>query len=406
MKYGIIFHMAPSNGTKRVVIALDFARPNGQGKFAGIMRFLNARKLHWDIRLKRGPGEFLPIDVKRLPNWNVDGIIYSIPTRGSDTKTATRLLAKLGKPLVVIDPDDPSLFNDGGKKTIFVRTDADSIGAAAVEHLAGQPHYRSFGYVHDTLVRSWSVLCGNAFNAALSNQGLVLKTYRPPHADVDDFQHLREWLRALPKPASVLTASDDRAITVYEACDAERLAIPNDVSILSIDNDRLICDNLTPALSSIAPDHEKEGYAAAAMLSQLMRGGRISRRHEYAYPIKSISVRASSLPAVTGAGLVHRALRLIRENVRRPATPDAIADALLVSRSLLDQRFRSIRGNTLHAEIEIAKLNEVKDMLETTSATIKEIAAACGFPDQFYLMRLFKRRFGTTMRDWRNTLVR
>ena len=397
--------MNMQNRQKRVVVALDFARPDGPRKLAGIMRFLTARKLHWDIRLKRGPGEFLPIDVRNLPHWHVDGIIYSIPVRGNDARRSVSALATLKLPLVVIDPGDEPVFVRNKRRIAFVRTNSASVGEAAANLLTSHPAYRSFGYVSDTLMRKWNIRRGLDFAKALQERGFSVSIYSPPHAGRDDFADLRHWLRKLPKPAGVLVAYDDRAFTVYEACKLEGLHIPDDIALVSVDDDELLCENLAPTLSSIRPDHEKEGYAAAALLSQLMRRGLVRHEHTTDCPVRGATVRSSSPSAAYGSGLVHDALMAIRKKIRTVLTPGDIARELKVSRSLLELRFRQIRGNTLHAEIEEQKMRLVREHLRKGQRTAKEIAADCGFSDPFYLMRLFKKRHNLTMREYAKSLI-
>lgn len=397
--------MSKSKRQKRIVVALDFARPDGPRKLAGIMQFLTARNLHWDIRLKRGPGEFLPIDVLNLPRWNVDGIIYSIPVRGKDAKRAAAALTTLKTPLVVIDPGDEPLFVRNRKRIAFVRTDSASVGEAAANHLTSHPAYHSFGYVSDTLMRKWNAHRGQDFAKALLERGFTTSIYRPPHAGKDDFMDLRRWLKGIPKPAGVLVAYDDRALTVYEACKLENLRIPDDVALISVDDDELLCENFTPTLTSIRPDHEKEGYAAAALLSQLMRGGVIRREHTTEYPVRGITVRSSTLPTAYGSGLVHDALMLIRKKLRTAITPNEIAQELKVSRSLLDLRFRRIRGCTLHAEIDNQRMKLVCERIKKGPGTAKEIAADCGFTDPYYLMRLFKKHYNLTLREYAKSSI-
>ncbi len=47
------------------------------------------------------------------------------------------------------------------------------------------------------------------------------------------------------------------------------------------------------------------------------------------------------------------------------------------------------------------RLEEVKKRLTSSDASIATIAQACGFHDTSYLMTLFQRKIGMTMRAWR-----
>lgn len=47
------------------------------------------------------------------------------------------------------------------------------------------------------------------------------------------------------------------------------------------------------------------------------------------------------------------------------------------------------------------RLEAVKKLLATTNRPIHTITEACGYSDITYLKKLFKKRFGVSMREWR-----
>ena len=49
-----------------------------------------------------------------------------------------------------------------------------------------------------------------------------------------------------------------------------------------------------------------------------------------------------------------------------------------------------------------ARLKRVCSLLKETQTPIGDIAGMCGFDSDGYLKELFRRRFGCSMRDWRN----
>lgn len=393
--------------TKRVVIALDLAKPDGRRKLSGIMRYLEARRVHWDIRIKRGADEFSEGGVTNFPNWNIDGVIYSLPIRNaesrlrdSESQKAARALAKLKTPLVVIDPADLPDFMNRKRNISIIRTDTESLGEAAADSFISQGRCKAFAFVPDVLDRDWSARRGNSFARALEARGQTCIRFQSNKERKDDFRELRLWLKSLPKPVGILVAYDDRALTVIEACSAEHLSIPRDVSILSVDNDDFLCENCVPTLSSIQPNHEKSGYAAGALLSAMMRKS-TSKPHINELPIRSIVHRGSTLPVSSAGKLIHRALDYIRKNALKGIGPRDVVAHLGISRSLADIRFRELLKTSMGETIETARLEHVTTLLLTTNASIKEIASQSGFKDPIYLMHLFKRRMGITMCAYR-----
>jgi len=75
---------------------------------------------------------------------------------------------------------------------------------------------------------------------------------------------------------------------------------------------------------------------------------------------------------------------------------------LKVSRSLAELRFRELQRQTIHDAITTARLEEVKHRLATTHDTIEQISTDCGWQSANSFKNLFKRRFGISMRDYRN----
>ena len=389
---------------KRVVVAVDLSRPSGQRQFNGLTRYLHSRKVRWDLRIKRTIAECMVRNVEEFPAWDIDGIIYAHPQHSPEARAALSRLASLDIPLVVIDPGDNPEICKRSKDIALVRTEPDSIGEMAAQCFLSQGSCRSYGYVPDVLDREWSRLRGDAFAAALRSNGAECRFFRPSAFAINDFSEICAWLKSLPKPAGILAAYDDRALTVIEACAAEGLSIPRDVSLLSVDDDEMLCENCIPALSSIRPDQERSGYVAGALLSELMRHGSV-KQHVTSLTVKSITHRSSTLAASPSGRLVQSALAFIRKNSRRAIGPKDVAAHLGVSRPLIDLRFRELLKTSVGRTIETERMNAVCTELSSGHYTIKEIAEHCDYADASQLMHRFKRHFGMTMREWRKQQI-
>ena len=397
--YDIILPMNPKRN-KRVVVALDMTRPDGLRKYAGLTRYLQSRNVHWDIRLKRSIMECTAEQVAAFHAWDIDGVIYSQPQTSEAAHEALAHLADMDNtPLVVIDPGDNAAIKRRDRNVAIIQTDPDSIGDTAAHYFLSQGSCRSYGYVPDVLDRSWSRRRGEAFAAALGRQGIECSIFHPSKIYSNDFDELCQWVKAMPRPVGLLAAYDDRALTVLEVCASEGLSIPRDVSLLSVDDDELVCKNCVPSLSSIRPDQERAGYAAGAFLSGLMRTG--SGRHVKTLSVKSIIHRNSTLGVSRAGLLVQKALAYIRGNVRRGIDPGDVVAHLKVSRPLLDLRFREMLGTSVGKTIEQERLAAVCTALTHSDAKLHKIAEDCGYTSQFSLMHAFKRHFGITAAEYR-----
>ena len=83
------------------------------------------------------------------------------------------------------------------------------------------------------------------------------------------------------------------------------------------------------------------------------------------------------------------------------STADVIAH-LKVSRSLLDLRFRQLRNESVMDAILAVRLAAVRERVEKTDRKFLAIGTECGFRNPDYLKRLFRKRFGMSMREWRD----
>ncbi len=62
------------------------------------------------------------------------------------------------------------------------------------------------------------------------------------------------WLRKLPTPVGLLASNDIRAQQVLIACQNAGMRVPDDVAVIGVDNDDVICPLCDPPLSSVEPD--------------------------------------------------------------------------------------------------------------------------------------------------------
>ena len=70
-----------------------------------------------------------------------------------------------------------------------------------------------------------------------------------------------------------------------------------------------------------------------------------------------------------------------------------------ISRALADRLFRSVVGHTILEEIHAVRLTRAKELL--VAGTQSDIGAAeCGYASYDDFRRVFRRRVGTTARQW------
>ena len=73
-----------------------------------------------------------------------------------------------------------------------------------------------------------------------------------------------------------MAGNDIRGIQMLDACRRAGVAVPEEVAVVGVDNEELVCVLAYPPLSSVIPDAYRVGYEAAAMLDQMMKGHRVT----------------------------------------------------------------------------------------------------------------------------------
>ena len=309
-------------------------------------------------------------------------------------------------PAVLIDPVDESQLPRGllARHSVLA-SDQRAIGELAAEHFL-ERGFTSFAFVGEIHGINWSRERGAAFAARIQRAGVACAMYgalsvREKRDWVVERHGLSAWLRGLPKPVAVFAAMDARGRQVLDACLTAGLDVPNDVAVLAVDNDELICDSTTPPLSSIELDTDRMGFEAARLLDEAMRHrGKAKRVTRTFAPIKVMARRSTEAVHIADP-LVARALEFIWLNAYTPiGVPDIVAH-VKVSRRLLELRFRKARAGTLQEELQRTRLKRVKAMLAETNLSVTAIAKACGFTSKSYLGKVFRNAFGITMTRYR-----
>ena len=387
-----------SKRIRRVAVVLRMSGTAGRDILTGIFHFTRSNA-NWRTRLFQMPDEFTPDAFRTEMAVGLDGIIASEP--GPD-ETA-RLVCNSRVPVSFIG--DPGPILSGRKSHIaFTRNDDEVVGRMGAHYLASLGQRRSYGFVPTVSDQYWSTSRLKGFKAALAARGTGAEVFDSPGTapgSREDLAALKDWLAALPKPAAVMTSWDTRATQVLAMCKDAHIKIPSQVAVIGVDNDELLDESSDPPVTSILPNHEQLGYAAARTLNNLMV--RRSVRSSAPFLVKPVKVveRESAVASAPAAHLLSRATAYIRKNAVKGIKVKDVAAFLGVSRRLADLRFQQFSGEAINETITRHRLDAVKKFLATTNRPIKTISEECGYIDPSYLKVLFKRRFGCTMRDWR-----
>lgn len=201
---------------------------------------------------------------------------------------------------------------------------------------------------------------------------------------------LKRAIKPLSKPLGIFCYSDYDAAKIETFCIEAGYSIPDDIAILGVDNDPLVCENLRVPLSSVRHDLVRIGYDGAALLDRLMHGEK-APRDPILVPPNGVELRASTDSFVTADPLIRSVIQFFRENIARDIGISDASKFIGIPRHKLNAHFTRVLGETIYATLIRLRLFEVKRLLSQTNLSIKEIALSTGFCHAQHLNNTFRR---------------
>ena len=228
--------------------------------------------------------------------------------------------------------------------------------------------------------------------------------------DIDRLTHVHwpaliAWLGELPKPIGIMAAEDGVAHDLAAACQEAGIPVPDQVAIIGVNNDDLLCEGAWPPLSSIDPDYTRVGYQAAMLLDRLLRGEAVpaDERVIRLPPIGVVQRVSTSVLAVKDPSLAE-AVRFIREHACDPCSVDDVLREIAVGRRWLERQFVAQLGRTPHDEIIRVRIDTARRLLLRPEFGVMQVAERCGF-SKVQFMRAFRQQTGTTPAAYRRSAL-
>jgi len=374
----------------RVALLIESSNAYGRGLLAGIYDHATVSE-HWVTFLPEHGRGAPPLE--SLHAWRGDGIIARI-----ENERIAAVVRELGLP--TIDTSAARLLPE----LPYVETDDVAIARLAAEHLC-EIGFRHFAFCGDRRFR-WSENRRIAFERELAARGHALDVFEMPASArrggiAAENERLGRWLASLPQPVAVFACYDVLARRVIEACHDLAISVPEQMAVLGVDDDELLCRLTTPPLSSVIPDARGAGRLAAELLDSLLAGRPVSPEH--LLPPRGVAVRQSTDVVSVDDPVVVAAAQFIRKNISRGIKVEDVAAASHVSRRKLEQRFVRSLARTPHEEIVRTQWRLVEDLLQNTELKLVAIARRCGFKHPEYMTTAFTKRYGCSPSEWRRT---
>ena len=380
----------------RVGLFIQSSLEYGRGLLRGVGAYMREHGA-WEVYHRSGEiPESLPSHFHR---WQPRGILAQL----ADPKLRRQVL-RLKVPVV-------DLFTQHRSRRIpRIGVDNEAVARLAADHLL-ERGYKNFAY------------CGFADVFYCEERRVALVEYlrqrdhklavfnSPAHAGTTgvfnieaagqlDIHQMGIWLDTLPKPLGVIAASDVRALQVLSACRGYGMAVPDQVAVIGVGNDEVLCNLCDPLLSSVQLKTEEIGYRAATVLEGMMRGEKPERMLTLVEPLGMVTRQSTAALAIEDAD-VAAAVRFIRERASQGITVQDVVNHVAVSQSTLQRRFARTLGRSPRQEIIHVQVERVKDLLASSDLPLAKIAELAGFSYLECMCKLFKSKQGLTPGQYR-----
>lgn len=376
-----------------VALFIETSRSHGRGLLNGVRRFI-AEKEEWSVfMMPRSLDSQIPDWISR---WKGDGIL---------TRTMSQEVAD-----AIADSGIPTIELRSTKLQHpfpFLGIDNRAMGRMVAEHFL-ERGIRNFG-VYEIGIEVYFEERRDNYVQTIQDAGYEVSVF----SAVEDSEVPREWekhqeemanwVRGLPKPVGIMACTDQLGFWLLDACERANISVPDEVAVVGVENDEILCMMARPPLSSVAFNSSRIGYEAAALLSRLMKGAPVPQEPFLISPLGIVTRQSSDVVAVDNPELA-LSLRYIRENACRGIQVKDILDAVPLSRTALERQMKAAIGRSPKAEMIRIQLERAKELLVSTDLSLAQISQKVGFRHAQHFSTTFKEKLGETPGAYRSKM--
>lgn len=374
---------------KTILFFSSASRHSCRKRVAGVLRFFRGS----DVQVQVVECNYQKINVPKLLNfWRPAGCIAEC---GSDKNTFNP--SSFGDiPVVYLDKDPAQ--KDGVRFSVNADLEGSATLAAKELLSLNLPHYAFVGFRKPLF---WSTARERCFVDAIRLNGKSCHVFEDKgDSEIRRLKGLRKFLRELPKPCGLFAAFDGTGEEVLVACQQEKIAVPDDIAVLSIDNNEEICEQTKPTLSSICPDFENAGFLCGELLALQLTNPKAEPQSRTFGLLGVVRRRSTTIFAKTDPKVTD-ALEFIRVHACEHIRVDDVAKVMGCSKRTAEIRFVQLVKHTIAEEIREVRLARAFALLRHPNQAIDSIANLCGYESDSTLRYAFKARTGLSMREWR-----
>jgi LacI family transcriptional regulator len=378
----------------KIILLLDFAEEYSKSLLKGISKF-SAENGPWTYcRMPLYYRETIGIEgiIDWAREWGADGIIGQLYN-----EMDIKLILESKIPVIAQD------FKERFKELPNITGSYREAGRMGADYFL-QKGFRNFAfYGFNDIV--WSRERAEGFEEKIRSVGYKVHYFEHRKSRSTDLWYyksnsLSKWLRSLPKPIALMACDDNQGLHITEACKQNKIRIPEEVAVMGVDNDEMLCELSDPPLSSIGLDIEKGGYDTAKLMDHMIRHGHDDHYDIYVKPTQIITRQSTDIYA-TNDDHIASTLKFIHKNIEKNLQVDEVVKQVPLSRRTLEKRFLQITGYPIYKYIFNLRIEKFTQKLLETDQTIFEIAIDMGLNDSKNIARQFKQVKGCNPIEYR-----
>lgn len=381
----------------KIILLLDFAEEYSKSLMKGINAYSKEFGPWIFCRMPLFHRETVGIDgiLKWALEWKADGIVGQLYNKDIEK------IVQAGIPVIAQD------FKERFTEIPNITGGYHEAGQLGADYFLKKGFTNFAFYGFNDIV--WSRERAEGFEERLKKRGHKVHYFEHKKARSTELWYykpssLSRWLKSLPKPIGLMTCDDNQGQHITEVCRQLGIRIPEEVAVLGVDNDEMICDLSDPPLSSIALDAEKGGYDAAKLLDHMIKHGTSKYYDIIVKPVQVITRHSTDIYA-TNDDHIASSLKYIHQNIDKNLHVDEVVKQVPLSRRALEKRFLEITGYPIYKYIFNLRIEKFTQKLLDTDMSVFEIALDMGLTDSKNIARQFRQAKGCSPSVYRNRYV-
>ena len=378
---------------RSVALLIESSNAYARGLLQGIIAYQQQHDA-WSIYLPEQDRGATP--PKWIRNWQGDGVIARI-----ESEEIARVVHRIGIPVV-----DVSAARQLARIP-WVETDDQRVAELAAEHLL-ERGFRNLAF-YGAPSFNWSIWRRDHFVETLRLLGMDCEVFDAVGQETRGYSWTREhrrlanWIRRLTKPTGLMASYDIGARQVLDACRELEIMVPEEIAVIGVDDDPIVCNLACPSLTSVIPDAAGAGYRAAELLEQMMSGETPATESHLLAPL-GISTRQSTDIFAVEDPVIRQAAKMIREQACSGITVIDVLREVSMSRRVFESRFHKATGQTPHEALLSQRLKRVEQLLRESDLSLEMIASKTAFEHPEYMSVAFRKHFQIPPGKYRSQL--